>query len=243
MTDNNNSEEADKLKKERYERKKKVNREYQKDFRENFREDYNEYHRNHIKKWRKEHPNWRNEIKSKPKQGLCSEGEENKEEFNRKKYMHDYFQRPEVKEGRKEYCKEYMRAKREYDKITNPSISFKEWRKINRDASKNSDLNNLVNHIKEVKKYPSDFPVDEFNRRLDNLLMDAPSGVEEKVLQDLVYDILEREKPSTMERMVMVYNDPNWENAIDCLMNSREYFVEVIGGDKIYMHKKGEVQK
>jgi hypothetical protein len=232
----------DKKKQECNEIKKKNNREYMKDLRENFREEYNEYQRNYMRQWRANKSKKKSGRPAQPKKELSrEESEKNKEE--RKNYMHNYFQRPEIKERRREYCREYMGDKREYDKVPEPGISFKEWRKMNKCAPKNSEANNLVNHIKEIKKYPSDFPRDEFDRRLDELLKDNPMGVEEKILQDIVYDILEKGKSSTMEKMVMVYNDPSWENAINCFMNSKEYFGEIIAGDKIYMNKRGNTKK
>lgn len=69
--------------------------------------------------------------------------------------------------------------------------------------------------------YPLDFPVQEFNLKLGELLKDQPSKIEEKVLQDFIYDTLEKKGILTVEHIVRIFTI--WPETIERVMLSRNY--------------------
>ncbi|GAJ09262.1 unnamed protein product [marine sediment metagenome] len=74
-----------------------------------------------------------------------------------------------------------------------------------------------MNHL----EYPLDFPVQEFNLKLDEILKDEPSKIEEKVLQDHIYDILDKKGILTVEHIVRIF--AIWPETIEMVMLSRNY--------------------
>jgi hypothetical protein len=108
---------------------------------------------------------------------------------------------PEVKSDRQGYMKDYFRKKCGFPepKIKNPR-----------------------EYITDIKKYPSDFPIEEFSNTLDGILIER-NLIKEKTLQDWIYDIMDKKGTLTAERMIALYNSPRWEKAIEDFMNERHY--------------------
>ncbi len=121
---------------------------------------------------------------------------------DRKKYMKDYLERPEVKENYNGYHRAWM------------------WNHRHPTEKRTEDVKKIV---EDMKKYPANFPKEEFNKKLDKILECNPSEIKEKTLKDLIYDILEKEKLLTPKRMMNLYYNPNWANAIEEFMQARNY--------------------
>jgi hypothetical protein len=121
---------------------------------------------------------------------------------DRSDYMVKYSKRSGVKEKGRKCSREHMRNKR------HPSTT---------------KIKDLVDYLADIKKYPSYFPKEEFNKRLDDILENNPPEIKEKTLKDLIYDILDKEKILTPVMIIRIYNNSDWTNSIEEFMNERHY--------------------
>ena len=140
------------------------------------------------------------------------------------KYMKEYFEKPEVKENGRKASRESMRRKRH---------------------PLENRIEDVGKIIENMKNYPANFPVGEFNNKLDEILEYNHSELEEKTLQDLLYNILDKKGILTPERMIIIYNSLKWEKAIEGIMNERKYLLEekTIGLSKIRVYSKNGDEK
>lgn len=127
---------------------------------------------------------------------------------NRNEYMKKYLERPAVKERYNNYHKEWI------------------WNRRHPREKKTEEVNQIV---EDMKNYPANFSKEKFNISLDEILKNNPPEVKEKALKDLIYDILEGEKLLTPVRMMNLYYNPNWANAIEEFMKARGYFFQKEG--------------
>ncbi len=127
---------------------------------------------------------------------------------DRKKYMEEYFERPEVKAKYNGYHRDWMRN------LRHPT------------EKKTEDVEKIV---QEMKKYPANFPGEKFNKKLDEILKDNPPEIGEKTLKDLIHDILDGVGLLTPARIMNLYYSPNWANAIEEFMKARHYFFQKEG--------------
>ncbi len=119
-----------------------------------------------------------------------------------------------------EYYKKYFED--------NPAIkkrqrtcSREHMRRIRHPTEKRTE--EVLKLVENMKNYPTNFPEKEFNKKLDEMLKYNPSEVKEKTLRDLIYDILDKEKLLTPQRMMNLYYNSNWANAIGEFMKERNY--------------------
>ncbi|MFH1503175.1 MAG: hypothetical protein ABIE36_00775 [Candidatus Diapherotrites archaeon] len=146
-------------------------------------------------------------------------------------YMKMYMRRRRRKPGTEEEKPEnYGRDWREYlsEKKRNPKmdISFEKWRRENGKVQKKP----------EMKGYQINFPNEEFNKKLDEILKDN-SSIKGKRLKDLIYDILDRKGILTGEKMLNIYYDSIWAEAIEEIMHIRDnpYKKVLLNGEEEYI--------
>lgn len=131
-----------------------------------------------------------------------------------------------------------IKSKREYfkDPLKKPSPRLEYHRNYNKKSLgfPEPKIKDITNHIEDIKKYPVDFPEEEFKRGLDKILRDNPPELLIKNLKDIIHDILDKKGTLTPERMLWLYYGSNWEKAIEEFMKTTDFPKKE--GDK-YVHK------
>jgi hypothetical protein len=134
--------------------------------------------------------------------------------------------------SRKDYNKEYAKGYRTEDKEA--------YNLYHKEDMKNRRKNKIIfeevkekSDIETANRISSYFPINEFNKRLDCILKDNPSGINKKTLQDLIYDILEKKNNFTLSQIFGFYNHPIWIDKINEIMSERNYSKN---GDDTYVH-------
>jgi hypothetical protein len=135
----------------------------------------------------------------------------------RREYMKKYLNNPEAKKRQREYCKNWMRNNRDEE--------TQEKRKTITDFILAHGYPPPEEKVEEVEQmiYPDLFPIAEFNTGLEEILKYDPTGIGEKKLKDLVYDILDKKGILTPNRIMDIFHDPSWEKAIEESMAKRNY--------------------
>lgn len=113
---------------------------------------------------------------------------------------------------RKEYMKNY------HKKYIKKKFGFPE--------PKIKDITILFSNI---RNYNVDFPGEELNKKLDISLKNDNWDIEDKKIKDFIYDILDKKGELSPERILRIYNNSSWENAIQKFMQEKGYAKE---GDK-----------
>lgn len=112
---------------------------------------------------------------------------------------------------------------------------------------------NLTNYIIEHKsipkkeeppkkpKYPAYFPKEDFNNRIDTLVLNNYSEIYEKELKDiLIWDILDKKINLNPANIVNLFHSSDLEYAIEKTMKEREYICVEKDGKRMY--KKEELK-
>ena len=72
-------------------------------------------------------------------------------------------------------------------------------------------------------KYPEDFPTEEFNQKIEEIVKEKPPRIEEKELQDFIYDALEKKSTCTIKNLMDIYNNRGWIRTIEKVMLLKGY--------------------
>jgi hypothetical protein len=158
---------------------------------------YSEEDKRIVENGRLYHRNWARNKRASEKKNNQIYNEEVKEKIIPAKEL-----KVESEYPRQEYMKNYHRKK----------FGFHEPK-----------IKNIKEYIEDIKKYPVDFPKEEFNKKLDKILEYFPSKVEDKELRDILYDILDKKGILTPGKIIRLYNDDCWTHTIESFMSERHY--------------------
>lgn len=98
-------------------------------------------------------------------------------------------------------------------------------------------IKDITTLFSDIKKYGVDFPSEEFNKKLDEILKSNNLPVKERRLKDiLMWDILDKKGLLSPERIVGILNyNSIWEKPIEDIMHKREYVCMEKDGERIYI--------
>lgn len=130
------------------------------------------------------------------------------------------------------------------------SFTMQERRKKSKESeSNNSNSEAIIKKEKEVltniKRYHLDFPGEEFNEKVSEILKNNNLPIKERTLKDIImWDILDKKGLLSPERIVRILNyNSSWEKPIENFMHEKKYICVESNGERIYIPNPQTEQK
>ncbi len=97
-------------------------------------------------------------------------------------------------------------------------------------------IKNPTSLISTIKKYHIDFPQEEFNTKVSEILKKGNLPIKERTLKDIImWDILDKKGLLSPERIARILNyNSSWEKPIEDFMRERKYVCVESNGERIY---------